>query len=325
MRMRFPLFRLLNRHILIFSLPILVFLTTSLPCYSQSRPLLTAVKSNDFQAVKKLMEAGADPNIADEEGDPLLMNAALYASPQLMELLLAKGANPNARNKDGETVLMWSVHDREKIKLVLEKGADINAKAKSGNTALLLASVGSDQYKTVKLLIDHGADPMLKNERRENALMRAALFGDTATLALLVKAGNEIDATDSTRLTPLLNAIFNVNRSATKWLLQNGADADKVAAFGLTAVTAVVTYNDLPSVMAVLEKAKNINTIDAMGISALMWAAYNEHDNPAIILALIDKGADVNIKTKNGETALSWAMKKGNNKTVTVLKKAGAY
>lgn len=280
--MRFPLIQeQCPRRLLL--LLFAVFLATSSPCYSQSQSLLAAIKANDYTAAKELLDAGSNPNVVDEEGDPLLLNAALYASPRLLELLLEKGANPNVRNKDGETALMWSVHDKDKLKLLLKKGADVNAKANSGNTALLIASVGADQFHFVKLLLDHGADPMLKNKRGENALMRAALFGDTTTLSLLAKAGNEIDAMDSTGMTPLINAIFNVNRLATLWLLQNGADADKVAAFGLTAVTAVVTYNDLPSVMAVLEKAKNINTVDTLGISALMWAAYNEHDNPAII------------------------------------------
>jgi ankyrin repeat protein len=55
-----------------------------------------------------------------------------------------------------------------------------------------------------------------------------------------------------------------------------------------------------------------------------MWAAYNEHDNVAIIQALLDKGANVNLKAKDGSTALSWALKKGNTATVALLKKAGA-
>jgi len=59
-------------------------------------------------------------------------------------------------------------------------------------------------------------------------------------------------------------------------------------------------------------------------MTALMWATYNEHDNPEIIQAFLDKGALVNIKAKDGSTALSWAMKKGNTATVALLKKAGA-
>lgn len=293
--------------------------------FSQPAPTLPElVKANDVAAVKKRLTK-ATANSVDEEGDPLLMNAALYASAEMMEILLKGGADPNAKNRDGETALIWAVPDKQKVALLLKHGADVNSAAASGNTALLVACVGADTYELVKLLMDNGADPLVRNGRKETALMRAALFGDSATLSLLAKAGNDLDAMDSTGLTALINAIFNVNREATFWLLNHGADPDKVAAFGLTAVTAVVTYNDLPSVTAVLSKAKAVNTVDSLGISALMWAAYNEHDNPDIIQTLLDKGADVNIKAKNGDTALSWAMKKGSTKTVALLRKAGAH
>lgn len=292
--------------------------------FSQLVPTLPElVKANDVGAVKKTLTR-ATANSVDEEGDPLLMNAALYASADMMKTLLQKGADPNAQNRDGETALLWAIPDRDKVALLLKHGANVNTAAASGNTPLLVACVGANTYDLVKLLLDAGADPLAQNRRRETALIRAAIFGDTATLSLLVKKGCDVNAMDSTGLTPLINALFNVNRAATVWLLNNGADPDKVAAFGLTAVTAVVTYNDLPSVQAVLAKAKTINTVDSLGISALMWAAYNEHDNPAIIQALLNRGADVHLKDKNGNTALSWALKKGSTKTVALLRKAGA-
>lgn len=55
-----------------------------------------------------------------------------------------------------------------------------------------------------------------------------------------------------------------------------------------------------------------------------MWAAYNEHDNTAIIRALLDKGADVNIKAPDGATALSWAMKKRKNSNSKLAYKSGS-
>ena len=106
--------------------------------------------------------------------------------------------------------------------------------------------------------------------------------------------------------------------------MDKGADPDIVGAFTLTAISAAVTYNDTESVIAILAKTKNIDAIDKDGITSLMWAVYNEHDNVAIIQALLDKGADVNLKSKDGSTALSWALKKGNTATVALLKKAGA-
>ena len=289
-----------------------------------SKELFSALKNNDLNGVKLALTNGVSANSYDEDSDHVLMYAALYSSIDIMQLLLEKGSNPNAKNMMDETPLMWSVHDAAKTKLLLDHGADINAKAKSGNTALLVASVGFGKYEIIKFLLDRGADPLVINNKKENALMRAALFGDTATISLLLSKGIDINAMAGDSTTALINSIFNVNRLVTIQLLERGADADLVSNFGFTATSAAVIYNDIESVKAILKKAKNINAPDYDGYTSLMWAAYNEHDNIGIIQALLDKGADVNIKAKDGSTALSWALKKGNTATVALLKKAGA-
>jgi ankyrin repeat protein len=291
---------------------------------AQPSKIFAAVRNNDIKQIRSSLEQGINPNSYDDDSDYVLMNAALYSSVDVMQLLLEKGSDPNARNKFGETALMWAVHDIAKVKLLIQHGADVNAKAKSGNTPLLIASIGQGKYDIIKVLLDNGADPLVANGKKENALIRAALFGDTPTISLFLSKGIDINAKDNEGLTALINSIFNVNRSVTIQLLERGADPDLVGALGLTAVSAAVTYGDNESVMAILKRANNINTRDNDGNTALMWAVYNEHDNVAIIQALLDKGADVNLKANDGSTALSWALKKGNTETVALLKKAGA-
>jgi ankyrin repeat protein len=216
------------------------------------------------------------------------------------------------------------VHDIAKVKLLLQHGADINAKAKSGNTALLIAAVGTGNYESVKFLIDHGADPSALNNRKENALIRAASFSDTATISLLLGKGLPIDAVTVDSSVALLNAVMNVNRPVVLQLLERGASPDQKCFLGFTPLFAAAIFYDRESAMALLKKSKNINAQDGGGNSLLMWATYNEHDDVDFIQALLDKGADVNIKSKNGTTVLDWAMKKGNTATVELLKKTGA-
>jgi ankyrin repeat protein len=286
--------------------------------------IFTAVKNNNIKEVKSLLEEGVNPNSFDEDGDHLLMYAALYSSVDCMQLLLEKGSDVNAKNKIDETALMWAVHDLAKMKLLIQHGADVNAKAKSGNTPLLIATVGQGKYDAVKLLLDKGADALTVNNRKENALMRAALFSDTATVSLLLSKGIDINALSMDSTTALLNATFNVNKPVIIQLLEQGADPDKICFFGLTALTGAVIFADPESVKAILKKSKKVNAQDAGGNTVLMYAGYNEYDNVDVIQALLDQGADVNIKAKDGATALSWASKKGNTATVALLKKAGA-
>ena len=74
---------------------------------TSSAKIFKAVKDNDIKEVRSLLEQGVDPNSVDEDGDHLLMYAALYSSVDCMQLLIEKGSNVNAKNKIDETALMW--------------------------------------------------------------------------------------------------------------------------------------------------------------------------------------------------------------------------
>ena len=289
-----------------------------------SSKIFDAVRNNNIKEVTSLLDQKVDPNSVDEDGDHLLMYAALYSSLDCMQLLIEKGSNVNAKNKIDETPLMWSVHDLAKMKLLIQHGADVNAKAKTGNTPLLIASIGHGKYDAVKLLIDKGANVFAMNNRKENALIRASLFGDTTTVSLLLSKGLDINALNQDSTTALINAVLNANKPVIFQLLERGADPDKISFFGLTPLSLAVIFTDAESVKAILKKTKKVNAMDVGGNTVLMYAGYNEHDDVEMIQALLDKGADVNIKAKDGATALSWASKKGNTATVALLKKAGA-
>ena len=65
--------------------------------------LFTAIRNADAQAVRKLLDNGADVNARDPEGNTPLILASFYASPECLELLIKKGADVNSVNKAGAT------------------------------------------------------------------------------------------------------------------------------------------------------------------------------------------------------------------------------
>lgn len=296
---------------------VLTFSATS----QSTHPLFGAVQNNDAKQIRALFDDGrADVSIVDDDSDNVLMYAALYASVDVMELLLKKGAKVNTMNKAGETALMWCTHDKNKVSLLLNYGADINAAARSGNTPLLIACVGNNQYEVVKMLLNNGANISARNKEKETALMRAAMFGDTATISLLINNGMDINARSAEGHTALVRAIENSNRVAALHLLELGADPD--VAFGIfpSSLCIAVLFDDIEVVNAILKKTKNVVGIQA----SLLFAVYNEHDNIKIVQALLDKGANVNMKAPDGSTLLFQALKKGNTETVALLRQAGA-
>lgn len=117
---------------------------------SEWTPLISAIVVKNTAAVKLLIEAGADVNVASD-----VKTTPLHYSPngEITELLLAKGADVSARNKGGWTPLhSASKFGRtETLRLLLKHDADINAKTDDGLTALEIA-VQADHQEIVDLL-----------------------------------------------------------------------------------------------------------------------------------------------------------------------------
>jgi ankyrin repeat protein len=293
---------------------------------AQPNKIFEAIRHNNFSSLKQLLEQKVNLDIYDEDSETVLMNAALYASVECMALLLEKGAPANATNPTGQTALMWSVGDVRKAKLLLDHGANPNAKASSGNTPFLVACPGADRLEILQLLKKYGADPKASNSKDENAMYRMALFGDSASARFLLNSGVSINQQSKSKKTPLFAAVLNNNKPMIFWLLANGADANLPDNAGAPVLSYAVDLNDADIVKAVLQKTADsvINGRDIDGMTPLMWALYDEHDNVQVIQALLDRGADVHIKDNKGRTALYWGMKKGNNARVALIKKQEA-
>src|SRR4051794_14588633 len=152
--------------------------------------LAAALRDADAQAVAKLIEAGADVNARDAEGNTPLILAAFYAGPRCVELLLEKGADPNAANRSGVTALIRAATDYKKARLLIDAGAKVGVRtADLGNTPLILAARRASNSRTVRLLLERGADAAERDEAGISPIMAGAASGDLETVRLLLDAG----------------------------------------------------------------------------------------------------------------------------------------
>ncbi|MGD0730687.1 MAG: ankyrin repeat domain-containing protein [Terracidiphilus sp.] len=109
---------------------------------SKSAVLIEAVKKGDKEALKTLLEKGANARAKDDDGDFALTLACRKGHRDIAQLLIDHGADVNAKDKGGYTALMAASENYQanSAQLLLERGADVNAKTKAGWTAAKLAS-----------------------------------------------------------------------------------------------------------------------------------------------------------------------------------------
>ena len=156
--------------------------------------LAAALRDADAQAVGKLIEAGADVNARDAEGNTPLILAAFYAGPRCVEPLLEKGADPNAANRSGVTALIRAATDYEKARLLIDAGAKVGVRtADFGNTPLILAARRAGNSRTVRLLLERGAGAAERDDAGISPIMAGAACGDVETVRLLLDAGAKAD------------------------------------------------------------------------------------------------------------------------------------
>ncbi len=183
---------------------------------SLSQDLLQAVWAGNIDAVRSLVEAGANVNATDEHGSGTLLNF----HPSIIAYLLSKGADPNTQtNENGVAVLagLCFVNQAECAKLLLAHGADVNrGRDDSMETPLHHALAGGADLGVVRLLVDSGANVNAKTlpgifsynffgstpTRGETPLHRAAAFGSKEIVELLLEAGADRAIQDANGETP---------------------------------------------------------------------------------------------------------------------------
>jgi hypothetical protein len=114
-------------------------------------PLEDAAASNHLESVRLLLSRGPDINVATnppraklEVGKLTpLMRAAVFGTPQMIEILLQAGAKVNEKDVQGRTPLMLAVasetQDPDIVRLLLQAGAEVHAASATGETALAWA------------------------------------------------------------------------------------------------------------------------------------------------------------------------------------------
>jgi ankyrin repeat protein len=164
------------------------------PAVRQTTALSAPVSTGDTEAVRLLLEAGADPNrpLPRDDGDPPW--PALYAAVQsdcpaeLVELLLGHGADPDAAGPDGRSPyrLAMSLGRSDLTALLLRYQARDDT---TDADRFLAACLRADSASARRQLARYPGLAGRLTEAERGVLVHAAETGNTAAVALMLDLG----------------------------------------------------------------------------------------------------------------------------------------
>lgn len=266
--------------------------------------LNTAILENDFDALKQLVDLGADINhftrVRGTE-KTVLMTAIDEGNLDMVRLLLDHGALLNGDDHPAPMRPLRSAVNQNNlgiIKILLERGAEVNALSKPPHGTALLGAISRDQHSIIQLLLQYNADPLIECEGCTNALEAAALRGNSGIVDLILERGG--DPNTPGVYDPIGNAIqqaaYYGNARILRSLLDKGGDPNIRGGLYETAIQAAIN----PS-------------------THRMW----KHQTAAVQL-LLNRGVDVTINGGKYGSVMQAAACSADSVLAELLLKAGA-
>ncbi|WP_062350476.1 ankyrin repeat domain-containing protein [Pseudoxanthomonas mexicana] len=253
-------------------------------------PLLAATRDSWHgrpDAVTTLLANGADPRIADADGNTPLHHAARSSDPGVVALLRDAAAELDALNHDGLTPLgVACVAGNWRLaKFLLERGA--RPDPHGGQPVLLAAaSTEEDDPAGVQLLLKHKAKVDARDAQRRSALHEAAYAGHAEIATTLLAAGADVHARDGQQRTPWLEAARGAHMTVLEKLAAAGADR---------------------------------HAVDVDRRTALALACTAEHASPALVRRLLEWGVDAALADTQDRRAVDVAAEAGRWALVSAL------
>jgi ankyrin repeat protein len=226
--------------------------------------LMAAAYYGHKGVVNRLLKVGADPNLlSDGDGlvtagmtALMLVAGSFFASNrhQIAQVLLANGADIDRRGAGGRTAIFYAALAgsgyTEFVETAIAAGADLDIQDDLGHT-LLSSVAAAENYPMFNLLMQAGASmvglesvqliqaastgnvdrvkSLLSSKvnidlDRGAAIGKAAAAGHTEVVALLIKAGANVNLRDKLGFTPIASAAYAGYGEIVRLLVDAGAD-----------------------------------------------------------------------------------------------------
>ena len=192
-------------------------------------------------------------------------------------------------------------NDAEKaIELVLNDGLDINTPALSNRTPLLWASPSSSGV-FIETLIDLGANVNAqRTDDKVTPLILSSYWNNFMTVNLLLDHGADANIAKADECTPLHSAVMKGNQNLVKLFLEKNALLNTQNADGDSPLHTAVSNGFFDITKLLVKKGSNVNLQNKEGRTPLFLGVKNKQKQ--LIKLLIENEADVTIGYKENST-----------------------
>lgn len=280
--------------------------------------LLTAQKAKTPNLIEKAIALGGDLSYRDENWATLLHHAVASSHVRAVQFFIDKGLSVEVQDKKGFTPLCTAAVascSRKTLKALLNAGADIHVRTGYGNNLLTLAAAYNDYTDFTRFFLEQGLSPEDRNKDGYTALLASACYQkNISVMETLIKEGNaDMYARASNGDTMFHLAAMNWDPSPAEWLKDYFSTSEKNNA-GETCLERALSSAVSGRTLSVYLKK--------MQQEHLLLACKNSGYD--IMEALMKAGYNVNLKDKNGATALMHAAKEAQSICVAELLRQGA-
>jgi ankyrin repeat protein len=288
-------------------------------------PLSVAARAGNFHTMAALLEAHADPKLADaslSDGQTLLMLAARTGKVDAVQSLVRHGADVNAHEQRmGTTALMWAaIDDRaEAVQALVAAGADLDARSRVTDYPHTPPGVVGDKVEEGASYVGQTVLP----KGGWTALMYAARQGSIAAVRALADAKADLNARDEDGTSALIFAIINGHYAVATVLVEKGADPNLADRTGATPLYSAVDMHTMATTFGRpdLTPAAAAGSVDAIKMLLSHGADPNRRLSAKVIKRVYNPGDP---RLGEGSTAFMRAAKGGDVAVMRLLLKAGA-